>query len=80
MRIVIAAVAVVVVLAYIGLSICLIWSRRTVGGSVGATIGCACGTAVIIPLAYMFASVLCWLVVFIVGLFIADAVITEYWR
>jgi len=65
---IIAVVAVILVVAYIGFAIWLICTRDSVGKSVGASIGCICGGFVIIPVAQVIATILCWGIVIIIVL------------
>lgn len=59
----ISVVAIVLILAYIGLAIWTICKRRSVAGSVGASVCFLCGGVVIIPIAQTIATVACWIVV-----------------
>lgn len=65
----IGIVATIIVLAYIVVAIWLICSRETLGGSIGTSIGMTCGGFIIVPLAGVIATVICWLVV--VGIVLA---------
>lgn len=71
---VIGLVTVVLILAYIVLAIWVICKRRTIGGSVGASVGFACGGLVIIPIAEAIATFVCWVVVIGIVLCIIGAV------
>lgn len=70
----IGIVAIVLVLAYIGFAIWLICGRETLGGSIGTSIGMLCGGFVIVPLAEVIATVVCWIVVVGIVLAIIGAV------
>jgi len=57
---VIGIATVVMVIAYAIASILIICKRKTVWGTVGASLGFLCGCPVIIPLAQAIASIVCW--------------------
>ncbi len=65
---IIAVVAIVLVLAYIGFAIWFICTRNSVGKSIGASVGCICGGFVIIPIAQVIATIVCWGIVVLIVL------------
>lgn len=65
---------VLIILAYIGTAIWFICKRRTIAGSIGASIGFLGGGGVIIPVAEAVATFVCWAVVIGIGLCILGAV------
>lgn len=71
---IIGVVTVVLIMAYIAVAIYVICKCRTIGGSVGASVGFACGGLVIIPIAEAIATFVCWVVVIGIVLCIIGAV------
>ncbi|MDO4322176.1 MAG: hypothetical protein Q4C61_06580 [Lachnospiraceae bacterium] len=55
-------VAIILVLVYIGWAIWVICRRRTVWGSIGASVLFLCGGAVVIQAAIAAATIICWAV------------------
>lgn len=70
----IGVVAVVLILAYIGGAIWVIWKRQTIGGSIAASAGFLCGGLIIIPVAEAVATFVCWAIVIAIVLAIIGAV------
>lgn len=69
----IAVMAIFFVLAYIGFAIWFISKRESIGGSIGASVGFLCGGFIIIPLAKVIATFVCWVIVIAVILAIIGA-------
>lgn len=71
-------VAVVLILIYIGVAIWVIYKRRTVAGSIGASVGFIGGGLVIIPVAEAVATFVCWAVVIMLVLAVIGAIGTIF--
>ena len=69
----ISIVTVLLILAYIGFASWVIIKRKTIGGSIGASVGFLCGGFALIPIAGSIASFICWAVVVVLALIIIGA-------
>ena len=69
----IEAATVVLVMAYIGFAVWFICKRRTLLGSIGASVSFLCGGFVIIPVAVEVATFIVWAVVIAIVLAIIGA-------
>ena len=72
---VIGVVAVLLIIAYIGVAIWVICKRQTIGESVATSAGFLCGGLIIIPVAEAVATFVVWAVVIAVVLVIIGAVL-----
>lgn len=61
---------VVLIIAYIITAIVTICHRRTVEGCIGASAGFLCGGFVIVPIAEVIATVVCWIIAIAFVLFL----------
>ena len=69
----IGVVAVLLIIAYIGVAIWVICKKQTVGGSVAVSAGFLCGGLIIIPVAEAVATFVCWVIVIAIILAIIGA-------
>jgi len=72
---IISAAGVVLVIAYIGLAIWVIFNRESVGGSIAVSAGFLCGGLVIVPIAEAIAAFVVWAVVIVIVLAVFGAVL-----
>lgn len=70
----ISILTVVLVIAYVGTAVWVIWNRRSISGSVGSAVGFIAGGIVIIPIAEIIAYYACWAIVIVLALFIIGAI------
>lgn len=69
MEIIVGIIAVILVLAYVGLAIWVIVNRETIGGTIGTSVGFACGGLVIIPIAEAVATVILSILIICIAFF-----------
>ena len=69
----IGVVAVLLIIAYIGVAIWVICKRQSIGESIAASVGFLCGGLIIIPVAEAVATFVCWAIVIAIVLAIIGA-------
>ena len=72
---VILFVTVILILAYIGFAIWMIFKRQTIAGSIGTAAAFLGGGLIIIPVAEAIATFLCWVTVIGIVLTIIGAIL-----
>ena len=69
----IGVVAVLLIIAYIGVAIWVICKRQSIGESIVASAGFLCGVLIIIPVAEAVATFVCWAIAIAIVLAIIGA-------
>ncbi len=72
---IIGMVAGIIIFAYIGVAVWVIWTRRTLAGSAAVSAGFLCGGLLVVPVAEAVATFLCWAVVILVILWLIGAIL-----
>lgn len=68
---VVTFVAIILAAAYVAFSIWVVSRRKTIGGSIGATVGLAGGGVLLATMIETIATVVCWIVVICIVGFLA---------